>query len=60
MLHLPPIKQALLLTEIYILFSLQMPPHAQVVENGAFFIKRSVDLWNLLISLKATIPGLYL
>ena len=28
--------------------------------NGNFLIKSSVDFWNLLISLKATVPGLYL
>lgn len=28
--------------------------------NGSFLIKSSVDFWNLLISLKATVPGLYL
>lgn len=29
-------------------------------ENGSFAIKRSVDFWYCLISLKATVPGLYL
>ena len=28
--------------------------------KGNFLIKSSVDFWNLLISLKATVPGLYL